>query len=118
MPRPLGREKVTVVRAPLVENARDGSEFRDWANAARTTYSGCNVQAFILSEKFQSEDTKDREFGRWTLRVWGPPGMDVEYTDRLEWRGQTYEGLGLVQIWSHIMGPDHHTSFAMRQRVG
>lgn len=118
MGRPLGRESVTIIRADLVPSSRDGSLFRDWANATETTYTGCNVQPFILSEKFQSEDTKDREFARWTLRVWGPAGMDVQYTDRCRWRGVTYEALGLIQIWSHIMGPDHHTSFAIRERVG
>lgn len=118
MGRPLGREQVTIIRAEFVENSRDGSKERDWANATRTTYKGCNVQPFILSEKFQSEDTKDREFARWTLRVWGPASMDVQYTDRVEWRGTVYEALGLIQVWSHLMGPDNHVSFAMRDRVG
>lgn len=118
MARPLGREVIVIKRAPLVENDRDGSLERDWSQATERTYKGCNVQAYILSEKFQTEDTKDREFLRFTLRVWGPPGMDVVHTDDVVYRGQTYEVLGLTQNWSHLMGPDHHTSFAMRQRIG
>lgn len=118
MARPLGKEKITVIRAELVPVSRDGDLERDWDNATRTTISGCNVQPFILSEKFLSEDMKDREFLRYSLRVWGPAGMDVVYTDRAEWRGKEYEVLGLNQTWSHIMGPDHHTSFVLVERVG
>lgn len=116
--RPLGREVVTVVRAQLVENTRDESLYRDWANATETDYSGCSVQPFILSEKFQAEDTTDREFLRYTLRVWGPPNMDVEYTDKVVWRGKEYEVSSLDGVWSHIMGPDHHIAFTVRERIG
>lgn len=116
--RPLGIEVLTIRRAPLAASPRDGSEFRDWANATDTEVTGCNVQPFILSEKLVIEINAEREFLKQAWRCWAPPGTDVTYTDRIVWRGEEYEVLGINGIWNHIMGPEHHRDFMIRLREG
>lgn len=116
--RPLGRETITIRRAPLAVSPRDNSEYRDWANATDTDVTNCNVQMFIMSEKLMAEITEDREAIREVFRVWAPAGTDVTYTDAIIWRGDEYEAHGRIGQWDHIMGPPHHVDFLIRRRVG
>lgn len=116
--RPLGRETVTIIRAPLVTSSRDNSESRDWANATETDIHNCNVQSFIMSEKLEAEFTRERESIRELIKVWAPAGADVQYTDRFRWRGNEYEVHGRIGVWDHIMGPENHRDFLGRRRLG
>jgi len=116
--RPLGIESVIVVRASFATSTRDNSQYRDWANATQTTISGCNVQSFILSEKLLQEKNAEREFIQQVYRVWAPAGTDVQFSDRIIWRGVEYDVLGVPGVWNHIMGPEHHRDFMIRLREG
>jgi len=118
MARPLGVETLTVCRAPLTVSARDNSEYRDWANEVQTQVGGCNVQPFILSEKYTAELNSERDYLTVLFKVWAPSGMDIVYTDQVIWRGTRYEVLGFAGQWDHIMGPAHHRSFLLRLRTG
>lgn len=116
--RPLGREIITILRAPLVTSTRDNSQSRDWNNAVQIVIRNCNVQSFIMSEKLEAEETKEREAIRELIKVWAPAGSDVLYTDRFLWRGDEYEVHGRIGRWDHIMGPENHRDFLGRRRLG
>lgn len=118
MARPLGIETITILRAPLVASSRDNSQQRDWPNAVTHDLLQCNVQPFILSEKYTAEINTEREYLTVLFKVWAPAGSDVLYTDRAQWRGTEYEILGLTGNWDHIMGGEHHKSFLLRLRQG
>ncbi len=118
MARALGVETITIVRASLVASSRDNSLQRDWDAATTHTLKGCNVQPFILSEKYTAEVNNEREYLTVLFKVWCPAGSDVIYTDRATWRGTEYEVLGLTGQWDHIMGPEHHKTFLLRLREG
>jgi hypothetical protein len=116
--RPLGRETITVVRAPLEENPRTGALVRNWDNATETVVKNCNVQPFPLAEKLNFEFLDNREYARSSLRVYAPAGTSVEPTDKILYRGKTYEVFGFSGDWQDFHGVPHHVAFVMRIREG
>lgn len=116
---PLGAETLTILEAPFATSPRDGSKFRDWDNAIEHELTGCNVQAFIMSEKLSAGSDSDREFLKTAWRVWAPIGDYVpKYTDRAVWQGTTYELLSDGHVWRERLGPPHHIDFLLRLRAG
>lgn len=87
-------ETAVVVRAPLLDG-RYGNETRDWANATRTDSPGWGF-APRASDESTTSDSPAVIVG---LTGYGPPGVDVLPTDRLEVRGQVYEVEGEVGVW-------------------
>lgn len=116
--RPLGNQSFVLVRAALVASGRDGTLQRDWANATETTVTKCNIQPFRLAEKLNFEDNRDREFARSALRVFAPAGTDIEPTDRVIYRGNTYDVFGFMGEWADFDGNQHHIAFVIRLREG
>lgn len=114
----LGSDDIIIKRAPLVTDTRDNTQYRDWANATETPVKNCNVQPFLLTDKLKVERNMDREFVDDTWRVWAPPGTDVLYTDRVEFRGIEYEVRGLSGEWRDLEGHTHHVNFMIRRREG
>lgn len=118
MTRWFGRETVVVVRAPLVTDSRDNTQYRNWENPTRTTVNGCGVEPFPLAEKLNFEENRGREFARSAVRIYMPPGTDVVATDRLEWDGKTFQVLGHPGKWSRFNGREHHVAVIAQQREG
>lgn len=113
-----GAATVTVVRAPLVKDPRSGAFARDWTNPTRTQVRYCSVQSFPLAEKLNFEVMDSREYARSSLRVYAPAGTDVEPTDRIEYRGKTYEVFGHAAEWFDLGENPHHVAFVIRIRTG
>lgn len=116
--RPLGNQTIVIQRAPLVASGRDGTLQRSWSTATETTVTRCNVQPFRLAEKLNFEDNRDREFARSALRVFAPAGTDIEHTDRVVYRGNTYDVFGFNGEWFDLDGNAHHVAFVIRLREG
>lgn len=114
----LGVQVITRLRAELVASARDNSLGRDWANPSRVDIRNCNVQPFILSEKYVSEIDIEREHVRQLLRCWVPPGTDILYTDRVLWRGVEYDVMGITGFWDDLQGIESHRTILLRERIG
>lgn len=98
----LGSHTVTVLRAPLVEDAY-GNEEPDWGSATSTVVDGCSVQPQVGAEATVGRDTV---VSRWQL--FAPDGTDLLATDRIRWQGVDYEVDTEVQRWdfpplSHIV---------------
>lgn len=114
----LGVQVITRLRAELVNSARDNSFYRDWDNPSRTDIRNCNVQPFIISEKYVSEIDVEREHVRQLLRCWVPVGTDFVYTDRAEFRGVVYDVLGIQGVWDDLQGMESHRVILLRERIG
>lgn len=114
----LGAETIKVLSAKLVVDPFDNSKSRDWAQPIRTTVKNCSVQPFIASEKYAAEFETEREHVRQMLRVWVPSGTNVEYTDRVEYRGTTYDVIGIQSVWNQLNGTENHRVVLMRERLG
>lgn len=87
-------EPATVVR-PGWSTDRYGNQVPDWDAATSTTHEQC------VAYPGTTEDTTDgREHGVSTeLTLLLPYGADVLATDRVTWRGTTYEVSGLAYDW-------------------
>lgn len=87
-------EPVTRIRAPIATD-RYGNQIRDWARAERATMGRWGVAP--------RTSTEPREAGRDAvitgLTLYGPPGVDVLPSDRLEVRGHVWEVEGEPQVW-------------------
>jgi len=114
----LGQTVITVVRAALVQDSLDNTSYRDWANATRTTYSGCMIQPFQLSSKLQIEKNLDREFSAAYFRVWMPAGADVVSTDRLETHGLSLDVYGFPGSWFDLEDVESHVAVLCYVRKG
>jgi hypothetical protein len=114
----IGRELVSVLRAPLVQGARSASLHRNWATAVSTDYDSCSVQPFLMSNKLVVELEDQREFASQVYRVWGPADMDVESTDRIMWRARLYDVRGPMGRFPDLRGNLHHVQFLMIERLG
>lgn len=117
MPR-LGSDSFVIQRAPLLIDPRDGSSYRDWNNPVQTTVRDANVQPFMMAEKLNFEENRDREFSRTAIRVYAPPGTDVESTDRIVYNSRTYDVFGTPGDWHRFSGLKNHVAFIARIREG
>ena|SRR5688572_12361482 len=114
----LGRDSFTVVRAPLVTDVRDNTQYRDWDNATSTVVTKAKVNPFELAEKLNFEINSEREYSRTGLKFYAPAGTSVEYTDRIEYQGRTYAVFGEPQVWTDFEGVQHHVEFVAQLRRG
>lgn len=79
------RQKIVVVRAPLVDDGR-GNQTRDWANAAETESEGWAVDTAAAAD-----DVANRDGASVAYLLRGPYRADVEDTDRVRLFGALYE---------------------------
>lgn len=114
----LGKTPIVVVRAALVTDTRDNTSYRDWAHASSTTVTDNMVEPFLLSNQLIKENNAGREFSATIYRVWSPPAAGIEYTDRVEYLGDTYEVWGHPQLWVDFRNKPHHWNFLMKLREG
>lgn len=89
----LGAHTITVLRAPVVEDAY-GNETRDWSAATTTAVTGCSVQPQVGGESTIGRQTI---VSRWQL--FAPFETDLLATDRVRWQGVDYEVDSEVQRW-------------------
>ncbi len=116
--RPLGGNTIIILRANLLTDPRDNSQYRDWPHATETTVTGCMVEPYPLAEKLNVEDMRDREFVRTALRVYAPKTTDVVYTDRVLFNGILYKLFGDGNDWFHLDGTKNHVAFIIRRSHG
>lgn len=114
----LGNDTFTILRAPLVEDPRDGSKRRDWDNAEEIIVKYAMVQPFRLAEKLNFEISREREFARTAIRFFAPPGTVVHSTDRVMYRGDEYEVFGHDGNWVDFTGKEDHVAFIGRRQEG
>lgn len=116
----LGAQIITVLNAPFVDSPRGTSSVRDWANAAETVISGCNIQPFKLAEKLAYSNDKEREFSKMGLRVYAPVEADgvVTAESKIRYNGTVYDVLGIQGVWFRLDGTLDHVAFIMRERRG
>lgn len=115
----IGSESITLLRAPLVKDARSGQMIRDWSSAVEYPITGCSVQPFPLSEKLNVEVSDNREFIRSSVRVYAPPDSILpEPTDRFLYRGREYELFGFTSEWVDLEGALDHLAYIGRIREG
>lgn len=114
----LGKNTITRLRAPLVTDPRDNTQYRDWDNATSTDIPNCMVEPFPLSEKLNFEDGRKREFAQSAVRVYAPAGTDLIYTDRLMIAGSEYGILGHPGIWYDFKGNVDHVAVIAQRREG
>lgn len=118
IPAGLGSETITVLRAPEATDSRDGSKYRDWSTATSTVVIGCMVQPFLMSNKLVIEDSLQREFTGQFFRIWAPGDTDIEYTDRIVWRGRTMDVYGDDGPFVDFEGNVDHIQFVAIYRRG
>lgn len=110
----LGPHTVTILRAPLVTDPIDGSQFRDWDNPDRIDVPNSYVQDFRVDD----DNRAQREFAEGWFQVYLPENAEIpEHTDRIEYKGQSYEMQGQAFLWDAPDGTPHHVYFVMKRRV-
>lgn len=114
----LGAETFDILRAPLLIDPVDGSQYRDWLNPVHIPVVDANVQPFMMAEKLNLEEDRDREFSQTALRFYCPPGTRVEATDKILYNGVTYEVFGHGGVWHRFSGAEHHVQFIGRRKEG
>lgn len=114
----LGSDTFTILRAPLLTDPRDGSQYRDWDNPLEINVYEANVQPFPIAEKLNFEFNLDREFARTAVRIYAPPGTRVEPTDKILYNGVTYEVFGHNGVWHRFSGLEHHVQIIARVKEG
>lgn len=100
VPARLRPHEVTVVRAAETTD-RYGNIVDDWANATRTTHRGW------IELRSSAENTDDRETAVSTWLLVLPAGVDVVYTDRIEYGGFTFEIVSLPDTKNTPAAPHH-----------
>lgn len=115
---PLGNEVFYVLRAPVVVDPRDNSEYRDWVNADRFPVIWSMILPFQMSEKLAYANNRDREYSQQYLKVYAPPGTDVLYTDRVEYWGELYVVVGSPGRRRDFDGVENHVEFIIEKILG
>jgi hypothetical protein len=99
---------VVVQRAPIVQNPRTGNEDRDWSAATSSGPMAADVQPAGQSEL---NDNRQLTISRWTV-VCDP--ADILSTDRVLWRGGTFNVDGEVGVFMRH-GVPHHLEFTVKR---
>lgn len=103
------RDAVTVWRAPLV--AERGTQVRDWSAAVAHTLTGCSLQpAGGGSGIGATRGTlgEQRNGAEVHALLYCPPGSDIEFSDRVEFAGQTFALIGEPLYWRSPSGRVTH----------
>ncbi|MFK8844680.1 hypothetical protein [Streptomyces sp. Ac-502] len=105
-------QSVVIVR-PAADTDEYGNHKPDWADAARTTVTGVNVQP----QGGSSEDTDDRQVTVTGWRLYTPRGMDLDLreSDRVETGGMTLQVTGKVARWPAPGGGVHHIEADLKE---
>jgi head-tail adaptor len=100
---PIVTDLIVIVRGGVVSGYGNAVS-HDWGPAASRKPAEACVQP-----NGTSEATGGRDKVITNIRVFLHPGTDVTATDRIEWRGHTYEVEGDPQRWPDpISGAEHH----------
>ena len=111
-------DSLTRVRAGT-RTDRGGNEMPDWSPAAvqRLEVSELNIQPASQTE--QTDATRTAVVTGWRVQSDEGARPDITATDRLEWRGQTYEVQGDIAEWPDpLTGTVHHIVFTMDRATG
>lgn len=116
--RPLGPHTITILDPVETIDTRDNTVTYTYATGA--TVKGCNVQAYLMTEKFQEEFTTEREGARAFYRVFAPTNaytLAVTDKHRISFKGAVYEVHSLSGVWEHFSGASNHVAFLIKRRV-
>lgn len=108
-----GSDQVTVLRASVNDDDRYAAQRRDWSAATSTELTGVSVQPMTATET-----TTDREYTATHLNLYAPPDADLLATDRVIWRGVTYEVDGPPVTWVDLAGVDDHVEAVIKRMAG
>lgn len=114
----LGNTPVTVMTAPFATLARDGSLYRDWANAVSITYQGNMLEPFQLSSRLQVQKNQDREFASSYGRLWMVPEADMQPGQRVVVHGVEYDVHGSPIPWYDLEDVRSHWTVLVLVRSG
>lgn len=110
------RDVLTRVRAPLADDVY-GNPVRDWTAAVRTDLPGWRVQP-VQGSRANAADSVPRDGLERNRRAFGPPGVDLEQTDRIEWQGDTWLIDGDVDRWRSPTGRLAHIEIMLTRMEG
>lgn len=121
MPRPLGRDTITILKPTITIDPVDNTELIDFTTPTEIVVPFCFVQPFLPADKLQFEITSDRDYSRATWVAFAPSTPDtreIEPHDRIEFDGDTYEVFGKVGAWRRFNGSNHHVQIILQTREG
>jgi len=98
---------------------RGGNSVPDWSAGAvnRLTVGQLNIQPATQTEGI--DDTRTTATTGWRVQSEEGTRPDIKATDRLEWRGLTYEVDGEVGEWPDPLADEvHHIEFTMVRATG
>lgn len=98
---------------------RGGNQVPDWSSGAvnRLEVGQLNIQPATQAEAV--DDTRTAATTGWRVQSEEGTRPDITATDRLEWRGLTYEVDGEVAEWPDpLTGDVHHIEFTMVRATG
>lgn len=115
----LGSDTITIRVPTLTVDARDNTNYTTYTDGA--TVRNCSFQPFLMTEKFQEENTVEREYTRTFYRVFVPWNTSTEQitdTYRIVHDDIEYEVHALIGKWKRLSGQKHHIAFLVKRRVG
>lgn len=101
-------DTITRLRAPLVSGGY-GNQARDWDAATSVDFT------VRTSFKSVTEVVGDEAHTVTQLHIFGGPDLDLEATDRIVYRGDTYEVAGEVMTSVDGLGRLHHVRARTRR---
>lgn len=119
--KPLGSDTITIVKPTISIDPMGNATIIDFSSPTEIVVKKCAFEPFLLAEKLQFEDVRDRDFARSTWRVWMPPTADtlaILPRDRIRFDGQEYELFGHIGIWKDFKGKTEHVQFVVQLRTG
>lgn len=119
--KPLGNDTITIVKPTLSLDTVGNATVIDFENPTLIVIRKCAFEPFLLAEKLQFEDVRDRSYSRSTWRVWIPPTDDalaIEPHDRIRFDGVEYELFGHIGIWKDFNGKIEHVQLVVQLRTG
>ena len=115
----LGSDTITLRVPTLTVDSRDSTNYYTYSDGA--VIRRCSFQPFLMTEKFQEENTNEREYTRTFYRVFVPWTTETEQindTYRIVFEGYEYEVHALIGKWRRLNGSKHHIAFLCKRRKG
>lgn len=115
----LGLDTITLLVPTITVDSRDNTNYYTYIQGG--VIRNCNVQPFLMTEKFQEEFTTEREGARTYYRVfapWTPETEQVNDRYKILFAGVEYDVHSLAGRWQDFRGMKNHIAFLIKRIVG
>lgn len=114
---PLGQETLVRQRPTVTINPKDGTHELGWPGTT-VTFTNCMVEPPLIGNRLLVENTRARDYVDSLFKAYIPGDADITASDRVVWRGRTYNVKSEPQKRVDMDGNVDHIQLMIEYQAG